>query len=48
MALPYGDAYTRDINVLGLMLSATTGMLSGGYTARRVARMNPIEDLRHE
>jgi putative ABC transport system permease protein len=46
MAVPY--AFDVSINVLALLFSAGIGVLFGYFPARRAARMDPIEALRHE
>ena len=46
MAVPY--AFDPTINLLSLLFSAGIGVLFGYFPARRAARMDPIEALRHE
>jgi len=46
MAVPY--AFDPTINLLSLLFSAAIGVLFGYFPARRAARMDPIEALRHE
>ena len=46
MNVPY--AFDPAINLLSLVFSAGIGVLFGYFPARRAARMDPIEALRHE
>ena len=41
-------AFDTSINLLALLFSAVIGVLFGDFPARRAARMDPIEALRHE
>jgi putative ABC transport system permease protein len=46
MGVPY--AFDVSINLLALLFSAAIGVMFGYFPARRAARMDPIEALRHE
>ena len=46
MAVPY--SFDPAINLLALVFSAGIGVLFGYFPARRAARMDPIDALRHE
>ncbi|MDL2337006.1 MAG: ABC transporter permease [Pseudomonadota bacterium] len=46
MGVPY--AFDPSINLLALLFSAAIGVVFGYFPARRAARMDPIEALRHE
>jgi putative ABC transport system permease protein len=46
MGVPY--EFDPSINLLALLFSAGIGVLFGYFPARRAARMDPIEALRHE
>jgi putative ABC transport system permease protein len=46
MSIPY--AFNLGVNVLSFVFSAVIGVVFGYFPARRAARMNPIDALRHE
>jgi len=46
MGVPYH--FDAGINLLALVFSAAIGVVFGYFPARRAARMDPIEALRHE
>jgi putative ABC transport system permease protein len=46
MKVPY--VFDPSINFLSLIFSAAIGIVFGYFPARRAARMDPIEALRHE
>ena len=46
MSVPY--VFDPTINLLSLVFSAAIGVLFGYFPARRAARLDPIEALRHE
>jgi putative ABC transport system permease protein len=46
MNVPY--VFDPSINLLSLIFSAAIGIVFGYFPARRAARMDPIEALRHE
>ena len=46
MQVPY--VFNPGVNVLSFVFSAGIGVLFGYFPARRAARLDPIEALRHE
>ena len=46
MAVPY--VFDPTINLLSMVFAAAIGVVFGYFPARRAARMDPIEALRHE
>jgi putative ABC transport system permease protein len=46
MSIPF--VFNPGVNLLAFVFSAAIGVLFGFVPARRAARLNPIEALRHE